>query len=106
MRINTDVQKREQAHNARPNEGPLSKTNYERFYENLKGAHQNVGPRRAVRFDEKQMMDQQVILENPIEEEDQEGLPEENYEVEDDDNPLISREYVKIIEASIPKYTM
>lgn len=51
MKINTDAQKREAAHNSKPTEGPLSKENFDRFNNNMRQAHAGLGTRVASKFD-------------------------------------------------------
>jgi hypothetical protein len=77
-------------------DGPLSKENYLRFYNSMKAAHGHVGPRLATLLDDKRLYNE-VIVEEP--EEDVKHVPRE-------DNPLITQEQIKILEAAVPKYTM
>ena len=98
MKINHDPQKREQANSSKPNEGPLSKENFNRFNNNMRSSKDKLGIRRAIKYDEK------GLITEVIQEEDQ--SESETFSVAEVDNPLISSEYVKIIEAAIPKYTM
>lgn len=77
-------------------DGPLSKENYLRFYNSMKAAHSHVGPRLATLLDDKRLYNE-VIIEEP--EEDVKHVARE-------DNPLITQEQIKILEAAVPKYTM
>ena len=102
MKINTDATKREQAHNSRPTEGPLSKDNYDRFNNAMRGSVGIVGVRRVSKFTHERIVNE-IIMEDPNKEEEEEENRPPLAEV---DNPLISAEQIKIIEAAIPKYTM
>lgn len=62
----------------------------------MKAAHSHVGPRLATLLDDKRLYNE-VIVEEP--EEDVKHVPNE-------DNPLITQEQIKILEAAVPKYTM
>lgn len=102
MKINQDAQKREQAANTKPKDGPLSKENFDRFAEAVRVTQHGLGARNIARINEEQLYSD-VIKEETQDDEDQEF---EMANLPDDQNPLISNEYIKVIEAAIPKYTM
>jgi len=64
----------------------------------MRSSKDKLGIRRAIKYDEK------GLITEVIQEEDQ--SESDTFSVAEVDNPLISSEYVKIIEAAIPKYTM
>jgi hypothetical protein len=105
MRINSDAQKREAANSTKPTDGPLSKANFDRFYQAMKATHGAMGMRKASKLDGQKVIND-IIVEDPKREEENDDGEESDYSVADVDNPLISAEQVKIIEAAIPKYTM
>jgi hypothetical protein len=63
----------------------------------MRSSKDKLGIRRAIKYDEKGLITE-VIQEDQSE--------SDTFSVAEVDNPLISSEYVKIIEAAIPKYTM
>jgi hypothetical protein len=104
MKMNSDVSKREkEAEKNNQSDGPLSKENFDRFNNAIRETQARLGARNIAKIrGDKQFTE--IIKEETIREETEadEGEPE----VKDEENPLISQEYRRIIEASIPKYTM
>ena len=72
MRINSDAQKREAANSTKPSEGPLSKANFDRFYQAMKATHGAMGMRKASKLSGQQIINE-VIVEEPKREEDDES---------------------------------
>lgn len=86
-------------------QGPLSKDNYERFHKSMKATSGSVGTRKAAKYDEGRLVDE-VIMERPGDEGGDQSDDDYALAVQQVDNPLMSKEYLKIIDAAIPKYTM
>ena len=112
MRMNSDPQKKEKdTSNAGANtgaygDGPLSKENFDRFNQAVRETQAKLGARNIAKI-RNDMAFTDAIKEDTINEA-AEGEEGEDYVpgLKEEQNPLISLEYRKIIEAAIPKYTM
>lgn len=71
----------------------------------MKAAKSNTGPRAAHLYNDKRIMNE-VIMEAPLRDEGDDHYSDGLQAVAEEDNPLITEEQIKIIEAAVPKYTM
>ncbi len=87
-------------------EGPFSKENFDRFNQAIKDTQARLGARNIAKI--KNDMAFTDAIREDVDKENAEGEEGDEYvpELKEEENPLISSEYRKIIEAAIPKYTM
>ena len=111
MRMNSDSSKKEKetgggGEQGGHGEGPFSKENFDRFNQAIRDTQARLGARNIAKIKNDiaftDAIREDVIKENAEGEEGEEYVPE----LKEEENPLISSEYRKIIEAAIPKYTM
>lgn len=106
MRMNSDSQKKDDGSgDAAGGEGPFSKGNFDRFNQAIQDTQAKLGARKIAKI-KNDLAFTEAIREDAVREEAGDGDEEYVPELKEEENPLISSEYRKIIEASIPKYTM
>lgn len=107
MRMNADSQKKDKDDGAGDvgGEGPLSKGNFDRFNQAIRDTQAKLGARNIAKI-RNDLAFTEAIREDAVREEAGDGDEGYVHELKEEENPLISSEYRKIIEASIPKYTM
>lgn len=89
------------ANQACDDSGPSSKDNFERLDNSMRYTIKPFGPRKTYFLQEQEIVE--VIKEDPVAEEKEEEMQSKVLEKE---NPLITTEYQRIIDAAIPKHTM
>jgi hypothetical protein len=107
MRMNSDSSKKEkESGGGGHGEGPFSKENFDRFNQAIRDTQARLGARNIAKI--KNDMAFTDAIREDVDKENAEGEEGDEYvpELKEEENPLISTEYRKIIEAAIPKYTM
>jgi hypothetical protein len=109
MRMNSDSTKKEKESSGGSGghgEGPFSKENFDRFNQAIRDTQARLGARNIAKI--KNDMAFTDAIREDVDKENAEGEEGDEYvpELKEEENPLISTEYRKIIEAAIPKYTM